>query len=136
MENASKALIIAGAILISILLVGISVALYNAATSPVEQAIGQSADQGVQIFNSKFDRYIGKQSGSNVRTLIQTVIANNANANNEKVSVGGKTTSSDLSTLMSGVRTTSTYNVTFGYNTNGYINTITYTDTSVSPQAT
>lgn len=61
MENASKALIIAGAILLSILIIALGVFVFNQAKS----AVGNTglSDQEVAAFNSKFDSYEGKQKG-------------------------------------------------------------------------
>ena len=66
MENASKALIIAGAILIAILLIGIGVGLINALNNPMDIATGQLDEQAKKMINSKFENYAGKQSGKNI----------------------------------------------------------------------
>ena len=59
MENASKALIIAGAILISILLISVGIIVINAINDPVSQAGSSAESQAIQIFNAKFDAYVG-----------------------------------------------------------------------------
>ena len=76
MENASKALIIAGAILLSILIISLGIMVYNQAKSTVGDANLNS--EQVQTFNAKFTPYLGSVSGSKVNALIQAVIANNA----------------------------------------------------------
>lgn len=50
MENASKALIIAGAILISILLISLGIIMYNASTGTTDQAenTAQAMESGAQ----------------------------------------------------------------------------------------
>lgn len=51
MENASKALIIAGAILISILLISLGIIMFNASKGTTDQAIGgtvNAMEQGAQ----------------------------------------------------------------------------------------
>ena len=86
MENASKALIIAGAILISILIVGLGVIIYNN-VSGIAQS-GTLDAQEIQAHNSPFEGYFGNNvSGSNVRALITQVNANNnsAAANGDEV---------------------------------------------------
>ena len=75
MENASKALIIAGAILLAILIIGLGVFIYNQASN----AIGNTGmDQlAIQQFNGQFESYEGRKSGSQVKQLLKTVISNN-----------------------------------------------------------
>lgn len=59
MENASKALIIAGAILISILLISVGIIIMNAINDPVSRGADAAASQAAQIFNSQFSGFIG-----------------------------------------------------------------------------
>ena len=54
MENASKALIIAGAILISILLISVGIIIMNAINDPVSKGADAATSQATQIFNSQF----------------------------------------------------------------------------------
>lgn len=76
MENASKALIIAGAILLSILIIGLGMFIYNQAASQVSDANLNTEE--AQAFNNKFLSYTGKNKyGDEVKRLIDTVIANN-----------------------------------------------------------
>ena len=81
MENASKALIIAGAILLSILIISLGIMVYNNAKNTVGSA---SLDkQEIQTFNSYFEKYVGdNKTASEVRTMISEVIASNASENN------------------------------------------------------
>ena len=60
MENASKALIIAGAILIAILLISVGIMVMNSVNKPMDQAKMQADAQAINIFNSKFEMYEGK----------------------------------------------------------------------------
>ena len=80
MENASKALIIAGAILLSILLISLGIMIFSQAQDTVTNS-GMS-DAEISSFNNRFIKYEGERKGSVVKTLIQEVIASNANANN------------------------------------------------------
>ena len=75
MENASKALIIAGAILLSILLISLGIMIFNQAQSAIDGS-GMS-DAQLTAFNQKWLKYDGKQKGSTIRTMIQEVMANN-----------------------------------------------------------
>lgn len=95
MENASKALIIAGAILISIVLVSVGVIVVQSLDP--SSATEKMDEQAVQAFNSKFDSYIGVNvSGTSVRSLLRAVATNNTtNAEEEskiiKVTTNGLT---------------------------------------------
>ena len=78
MENASKALIIAGAILISIVLIAIGVLIVGSMQGTVDESIASMSDQEKQSFNAKFERYQKtKQSSGNVKTLLGLVLTNN-----------------------------------------------------------
>ena len=87
MENASKALIIAGAILVSILIVGLGVIIYNNVSGI---ASGTNLDsQEITAHNSPFEGYFGDYvSGSNVKALLTQVQANNSAANRNDEVVG------------------------------------------------
>jgi hypothetical protein len=82
MENASKALIIAGAILLAIF-------IYRQAANTVSDT---GMDQlSIQQFNGQFENYIKTNvSASNVRALLDTVSSNNATSET-KVTVKWKT---------------------------------------------
>ena len=91
MENASKALIIAGAILLAILIIGLGVFIYNQSSN----AIGNTGmDQlAVQQFNSQFEPYENIQSGSQIKQLLKTVISNNYTHSDDtsmQVTINGK----------------------------------------------
>lgn len=75
MENASKALIIAGAILLSILLISLGIAIFSQAQTVIDGS-GMS-DAEVQAFNSKFEKYQGAKKGSVIRSMVQEVMSNN-----------------------------------------------------------
>ena len=76
MENASKALIIAGAILLSILIIAIGIYIFNGANSTITDSMTSMSTQEIEAFNNQFLSYDGKQSGSNVKALIGRLIAN------------------------------------------------------------
>jgi len=69
MENASKALIIAGAILISILLISVGIIIMNAINNPVQQGASTADSLAVETFNGKFTGYMGRQKGSVIKSL-------------------------------------------------------------------
>ena len=77
MENASKALIIAGSILIAIMIISLGILLLN--------KMGGSAKNAANMDEQKITPYIGKAvSGSQVNTLIQYVISINQSAVSSK----------------------------------------------------
>jgi len=82
MENATKFLIIAGAILIAIVLISVGMMLVNGAQTTIDEGINQMSQQEKQIFNKQFIAYEGGSvPGSSVNALIDTVVAsNNANS--------------------------------------------------------
>ena len=78
MENASKALIIAGAILISILLISVGVLVMNSINPMKDSAQKRSEAMASESFNAQFTSYEGEQSGSQVRAMFSAVNASNA----------------------------------------------------------
>ena len=78
MENASKALIIAGAILISILLISVGIMVMNSTSGTQEQMVSQMSGAEIQSFNNQFSSYIGTgKSATDVKTLFEIVQASN-----------------------------------------------------------
>lgn len=77
MENATKALMIAGAVLLAIMIISISLLIYNSAQGGINGAISKMSSQEKDLFNNQFLGYEGKQNGSNVKTLISAIISNN-----------------------------------------------------------
>ena len=80
MENASKALLIAGAILLSILIISLGILVYNNAKNT---ASNQNLDkEEVRVFNSEWESYVGERcSLSEVRTMMNAVMAHNGSEN-------------------------------------------------------
>ena len=71
MENASQALIIAGAILLAILLIAVGMFIFNKANSAVQDSAGQMDQNAIQASKQKFESYQGKISGTQLKALIQ-----------------------------------------------------------------
>lgn len=134
MENASKALIIAGAILLAILIISLGIMILGKAQDTINGSGMTQAE--VQAFNEKFTKYEGKQRGSSVRSLIQEVVSNNGTQENidsgRLVAVQGNSTNaagiSVSNTKVSGtsnIKNTATYTISFEYAANGCVNKIT-----------
>ena len=77
MENASKALIIAGAILLSILIIALGIFVFNAAKGAVNT--DQLDATEIQAFNEPITQYDGRQMGTQVKSLLGTLISNAGN---------------------------------------------------------
>lgn len=112
MENASKALLIAGAILIVILLIAVGMMVYRGAQGSINKAIGQMSSTEKDIHNSQFEPYVGENvSGSNVKSLLSRVITNNSDDNNVNVTVsftpktGTSGAASTADTIMKQIKT-------------------------------
>ena len=76
MENASKALLIAGAILLCILIIAIGMYIYNSAESTVTDSMDNLSTQEIEAFNAQFTVYEGVQTGSELKALMGRLIAN------------------------------------------------------------
>ena len=85
MENASKALIIAAAILLSILIIALGMRVFTASSSAGDSVSLESNE--IQAHNSKFLAYEGKIKGSQVVNLINDVQKNNSQYNDRKISL-------------------------------------------------
>lgn len=83
MENAAKALIIAGAILLAILIIGLGVFIYNQAANTVgDTGMDQLA---VRQFNGQFEHYLGRQlSSTAAKSLLDTIELNNRTNGEDK----------------------------------------------------
>lgn len=141
MENASKALIIAAAILIAIVLISLGVYVIGIGQDQIKN--GGMSDIEISAFNQKFTKYQGTQKGSTIRTMVQDVMANNnsAEASDEtRVSINGGTatlvglanTEGASPAYGANFKNTKTYNVDFIY-TNGKVTDITVTEVTTTP---
>ena len=128
MENASKALIIAGAILIAILLISVGILVMNS-TGNMQDEVGKTADtMATQTFNSQFTTYEGTSiRASQVRSLLSLIQSSNAK---NGVSAGeDKFVSATGVTSTAGLSTNKTYTVEItGYSAGGYVSVITISE--------
>jgi len=93
MENASKALIIAGAILLSIILITLGIVVIRNVTPTLNKA--NVNQQEVETFNSKFDPFVGtNRTQTDVRSVCSAVISSNGaektNATNHIVKINNQ----------------------------------------------
>lgn len=144
MENASKALLIAGAVLIVIVLISVGMLIVSQANKVTDQTEGITTSQAAQTFNNQFTSYTGTQSGSSVKTLLTLIATNNATykdsgehtiavyVNDTKTKVGNKTLNDlntsetkDINQYITNVPNSGKYTVkTSEFDTSGYITKI------------
>lgn len=126
MENASKALIIAGAILLAILIIGLGMMVFNNAKNALTSA---NLDQEqIDAFNSKFESYIGNNKrGTDVRTLCSTVSSSNATESEDEYKItivyegNNYKTQSELMTLRDLIKNGLRYELTATFNDNTHL---------------
>lgn len=136
MENASKALIIAGAILLSILIISLGIMIYQQASGVVDS--NAMDEVAVSSFNQKFRQYEGNNvRGSNVNALLQAVVQNNltnSGDTSKQVAVtvtasdwgsGNKPNNNKITSITSKALTGKSYKVTTVTDTkSGYVNLV------------
>ena len=111
MENASKALIIAGSVLIAILVISLGLLIFKSTSGTTDQTQELGKTLEVQQFNSQFLKYCGDSvKGSQVRTLCEVIIAHNANSKNT-VSINGNVNANDISSYRNGIKPNKNYSV-------------------------
>lgn len=88
MENASKALLIAGAILIVIVLISIGMMIVSSSQDTIGQVGDLTTGQAVRTFNEQYQNYQGDQRGASVKTLLNLVSVNNSsNSSGRTISI-------------------------------------------------
>ena len=129
MENASKALIMAGAILIAIMIISLGILIFSKMGGSAKEMANMD-EQEIAAFNSKITPYIGESvSGSQVNALLQYCLSNNMSAKNEtykQITVSGVTSLNPNDTSFTRVETNGKYySVKATYSDKGLITTIT-----------
>ena len=143
MENASKALIIAGAILLSILIIALGMSVYNSSSSVTD---GANMDaQEISAHNSNFISYEGTKKGSQLSGLLTAIQNNNNDRDDRKIVVSVSSTTTSYNKAPLGISDgkvylnnsnsnyknirdelasmgATTFKVSFGYNSDGLIN--------------
>ena len=132
MENASKALIIAGAILVSIIIISLGVMIVTNVTDLIQNQSNLS-EQEIETYNQPFQAYLGTKSGTQVRALCDKVRShNNANVDDYsrqiKLIEGDATstvaapdaliTAAEVNAIRDKIKAGKTYTVTLGYDAN------------------
>jgi hypothetical protein len=132
MENASKALIIAGAILVSIVIITLGVMIVSNVRDTIQQNSNLS-EQEISTYNSPFEAYLGTQSGTQVKALCDLIRNHNlANTDDEtkniKIVTGenpgneaaltSAVSATTVNTFKEGIKAGKTYTVAFSYDKN------------------
>ena len=135
MENATKALLIAAAVLIAILIISLGLVVYNSSAETVNQA--NLSQQEVQAANEKFARYNGdNKRGSEVNAMLNTVLNANLDAaaageTGRQVAVSGDVTlAGNATSITQHADTSKMYKIEVKYNTKngGLVNAIVVTE--------
>lgn len=136
MENATKALMIAGAVLIAIMIIGIGMMIYQSASGTITDSMGQVDQLARDQFNSELLAYEGPQKGTQVKALITKIIslnASNTDVHPERIitlKVDGSEVS-NMSTQRASITAGLTYTVTTAEDsTTGFITTVEITSPS------
>ena len=130
MDNASKALIMAGAILIAVGIVGIGIYIFTTANSMTDDALNQIDALTVQSVNSQLVQYEGKIRGRELKACINAARSiNNQNALPNSKTIGLKFGSIDVNKVpnstVTGISDNTDYNVSFEYDdATGFISKI------------
>lgn len=134
MENASKALIIAGAILLSILIIGLGMFIFQQAQGVMGQV--NMDKQAMDVYNAEFEQYEGTRSGTSAKKLCD-LIRNHNNGSVDDPSRQVQLTNTGtpattpaeeiipattINTIKTAIRAGKTYTVTIGYDAkSGYV---------------
>lgn len=123
MENASKALIIAGAILLAILLISLGIYIFTGAQDVTKNTGLQT--QEAATFNASILKYEGKnKTTSDIRSLKNEIISANKKLKDigkTEITIGtGGATAYNTSTLDESKR----YTIKVDFGTDGYVNKV------------
>ena len=142
MENASKALIIAGAILLSIAIIGVGMFVYNSVSETITDSADMS-DQEISTYNQDFIVYEGVKTGSQVKQLCRNIrqhnISNQTDPSKQIILMNGTapdpnpaptetgasgTTTAEINTITNSILSGRQYTITLGYDSSGRVTTV------------
>ena len=130
MENATKALLIAAAVLVAIIIISLTLAIVQQGQQAVAGADMSAAE--IEAFNSKFKIFEGNNvSTAQVNSLLNAVLSSNLAETQAQsgrtVTVTGAATLAADATSVTSVTGSSYYTVQCTYNTNGLVTSIAVT---------
>ena len=86
MENATKALLIAAAVLIAVLIISLGIVVYRMASQTIDSV--NFSGQEITAFNDQFTQYQGQhRRGSEVNAMLNTVLASNMKSKSEGLTI-------------------------------------------------
>lgn len=90
MENATKALLIAAAVLIAVLIISLGIVVYRMASETIDSV--NFSGQEITAFNDQFTQYQGQhRRGSEVNAMLNTVLASNMKSSSEGLTIATDT---------------------------------------------
>ena len=89
MENASKALMIAGAIIVCIMIVAVGMYINSNASSSIEDSMDTMSTTEIETSNATYTMYEGEQTGAKVKSLVGVLISNAKTNANENARIPG-----------------------------------------------
>ena len=143
MENASKALIIAGAILLSIAIIGVGMMVFNGVKDTITKGANMSEEE-IDAYNGIYEAYEGTRSGSQAKALCDKVRNHNNSVTDgsELIAISDKAGDvsvvapagdtektqyvTDCSTVKSKLYSGKQYDISFGYDPNTGLLTAVY----------
>jgi len=88
MDNASKALIIAGAVLIAVMLVSVGVMIYQNSIGLVQNQMSNIDSLDAVAFNATFTQYCGtNKNAQNAKTLIEKITQSNTFSTEREIQI-------------------------------------------------
>lgn len=132
MENATKALLIAAAVLIVIIIISLGVYVVGMGQDQLDQGEQALSTLEINTFNSTYENYEGTSvAGSRVNSLIKNVYQHNLTESDDtrKITIDGAVTLAADATTQPTVGTGKRYSVVCNYDKNsGLITSITVTE--------
>ena len=125
MENASKALIIAGAVLVALLVIAVSTRVFYSTTGTAEQVESSMATTEITTFNNQFLAFVGPdKSRGQVIALLNAIIVNNSKDSLHQIGIISGDYGNDPKTAINIVEDCEHEISVTVYGTEGYIQTI------------
>lgn len=89
MENVSKALLIAGAVIVCILIIAVGMYVFNDSQSTIADSMVSMSTQEIDAHNTKFAIYDGEQLGSKLKSLVGLLMSNSDTNKEEPSKIPG-----------------------------------------------
>ncbi len=125
MENATKALLIAASVLIVIVLIAVGIKILGSTQGVTNSVDEVSNAMEISVFNSQFIDYEGTQTGAQVKALLNKAAATWRDGSLHRVTVNGCDSANEIADYRATININTTYKVTVGYDSKGYVNSIT-----------